>query len=97
MDILGMIFMVTIFLLGVVLILLVLIQRGRGGGLAGVLGGAGGSSPFGSRAGDTFTRATLIIAVVWIILNMAQILYLRSGEPEAPANQPAEGRAPAEM
>ena len=37
------------------LILLILIQRGKGGGLIGALGGAGGSSPFGSRAGDQFT------------------------------------------
>jgi preprotein translocase subunit SecG len=64
---------VVLGLLGVFLILLVLIQRGRGGGLAGVLGGAGGSSPFGSRAGDTFTRVTLIAAVAWIFLNMVLI------------------------
>ena len=37
------------------LILLVLIQRGRGGGLAGALGGMGGQSAFGTKAGDLFT------------------------------------------
>lgn len=95
-DIWSGLFMVLIFILGIVLILLVLIQRGRGGGLAGVLGGAGGSSPFGSRAGDTFTRATLIIAVAWIILNMVQILWLGASQPARPAKQPAEGRAPIE-
>jgi protein translocase SecG subunit len=36
--------------LGGLLMLIVLIQRGKGGGLAGAFGGAGGSSPFGSRA-----------------------------------------------
>jgi preprotein translocase subunit SecG len=58
-----------LFLLsGVFLILLVLVQRGRGGGLVGALGGAGGSSPFGSRAGDTFTRITIGAAGVWLLL-----------------------------
>ncbi|MBL8824505.1 MAG: preprotein translocase subunit SecG [Planctomycetia bacterium] len=55
------------------MILLILIQRGRGGGLVGALGGSGGSSPFGSRAGDTFTRVTLIMAGVWMFLIMLQI------------------------
>jgi preprotein translocase subunit SecG len=62
-----------IFLTSLVLILLILIQRGRGGGLIGALGGAGGSSPFGSRAGDTFTRVTLIVAGLWMLLLMIQI------------------------
>jgi preprotein translocase subunit SecG len=64
---------IVMILLALVLILLVLIQRGRGGGLVGALGGSGGSSPFGSRAGDTFTRVTLILAGVWIVLNMVMI------------------------
>lgn len=50
------------------LIILVLIQRGRGGGLAGALGGAGGQSAFGSKAGDMFTRITIVAAGVWILL-----------------------------
>ena len=52
------------------LILLVLIQRGKGGGLAGAFGGVGGSSAFGSRAGDAFTRFTIIVAAIWILLIM---------------------------
>lgn len=66
---------VLIFLTSLIMILLILIQRGRGGGLIGALGGgAGGSSPFGSRAGDTFTRITLIVAGVWMLLIIVQIL-----------------------
>lgn len=65
---------VLIFLTSLIMILLILIQRGRGGGLIGALGGSGGSSPFGSRAGDTFTRITLITAAIWIVLIMVQIL-----------------------
>jgi preprotein translocase subunit SecG len=49
-------------------IALVLIQRGRGGGLAGAFGGAGGQSAFGTKAGDLFTRITVVAAAIWIIL-----------------------------
>src|SRR5262245_45143348 len=55
----------------VFLILLVLIQRGRGGGLAGALGGMGGYSAFGTRAGDVFTRVTIVAAALWILGAMA--------------------------
>lgn len=55
------------------LIFLVLIQRGKGGGLAGAFGGVGGSSAFGSRAGDLFTRITIIAALIWVLLIMAQV------------------------
>ncbi len=51
------------------MILLVLIQRGRGGGLAGAFGGMGGQSAFGTRAGDTFTRITIVLAVIWVLLS----------------------------
>lgn len=81
----GWLFNLLILLSGVFLIFLVLIQRGRGGGLAGMLGGTGGSSPFGSRAGDTFTRVTLVVALVWIILNMIQIGII---QPERAPEQP---------
>jgi preprotein translocase subunit SecG len=50
------------------LILLVLIQRGRGGGLAGALGGMGGQSAFGTKAGDMFTKITVGVAGFWIVL-----------------------------
>jgi preprotein translocase subunit SecG len=62
-----------LLILGIFLILLVLIQRGKGGGLAGAFGGMGGSSPFGSRAGDTFTRVTIYVACVWLLLVMLQV------------------------
>jgi preprotein translocase subunit SecG len=53
------------------LIALVLIQRGRGGGLAGAFGGAGGQSAFGTKAGDLFTRITVVTAAIWIVLCIA--------------------------
>ena len=44
------------------LILVILLQRGRGGGLAGAFGGAGGSSAFGAKTGDVFTWITVVVA-----------------------------------
>jgi preprotein translocase subunit SecG len=64
--------------MGLLLILLILIQRGKGGGLVGAFGGAGGSSPFGSRAGDTFTRITLIFALVWAVLIIVEVKVVQA-------------------
>jgi len=60
--------MILMFLTATFLVLLVLIQRGRGGGLAGAFGGLGGQSAFGTKAGDLFTRITIGVATFWIIL-----------------------------
>jgi preprotein translocase subunit SecG len=62
----GIIFGTILTVLAIFLILLVLVQRGRGGGLTGALGGMGGSSAFGAKAGDVFTRITIVTAGIWI-------------------------------
>ncbi len=65
------IFKLLLGAVAIFLILLVLVQRGRGGGLAGALGGMGGSSAFGAKAGDVFTRVTIVAATIWIVLCIA--------------------------
>lgn len=72
-----------VLLTGLFLILLVLIQRGKGGGLAGAFGGTGGSSAFGSRAGDTFTRITIGVAAAWILLIMLQVKVVQTAGTES--------------
>ena len=62
------------------LILLVLIQRGRGGGLTGALGGAGGQSAFGTKAGDVFTKITVGVAAFWIGLCILSLNMLGQGQ-----------------
>ncbi len=59
---------VTLLMVSLFLILLILVQRGRGGGLTGALGGPGGQSAFGTKAGDLFTRVTGFVALGWISL-----------------------------
>ncbi len=69
-------FGVSIFLSSVFLVLLVLVQRGRGGGLVGALGGPGGQSALGTKAGDLFTRITIVVAAIWIFLCAAAVRVL---------------------
>jgi preprotein translocase subunit SecG len=66
-----------VLLVSIGLILVVLIQRGKGGGLAGAFGGTGGSSAFGSRAGDFFTKVTIVLAAAWILLLMIQVKFVQ--------------------
>ena len=58
----------SMFIVSLFLVLLILVQRGRGGGLTGALGGPGGQSAFGTKAGDLFTRITSFVALGWITL-----------------------------
>src|SRR5438128_12596816 len=78
---------VLVLVVSVFLILLVLIQRGKGGGLAGAFGGVGGSSAFGSRAGDLFTRITIGAAAAWIALILLHVKVVQW-------NRPAEASPP---
>ncbi|MFO0799384.1 MAG: preprotein translocase subunit SecG [Gemmataceae bacterium] len=63
--------------IGLFLMLIVLIQRGKGGGLAGAFGGAGGSSAFGSRAADAFVKITLYLAAVWVLVIMIHVKVVK--------------------
>lgn len=65
-------------IVSVLLIGIILLQRGRGGGLIGSLSGLGGQSAFGTKAGDVFTRITIVIAFVWVTVNGIQGQVLRS-------------------
>jgi preprotein translocase subunit SecG len=93
---------VLLIIIALFLILLVLIQRGRGGGLAGAFGGAGGQSAFGSKAGDAFTRFTIYVAAVWVLLLMIEIKLVQGSlTPEqkrdatlAPTGPAPKGDAP---
>ena len=72
------------------LILVILVQRGKGGGLVGAFGGAGGSSAFGTRAGDTFTKITLYMALVWVLVIMIHVKVMQGEKREAPVNKNEE-------
>ena len=78
------ILMILLILTGIFLIVLILIQRGKGGGLAGAFGGMGGQSAFGTKAGDLFTRITIGAAAFWIILCIVSVRLM--GTSSGPLN-----------
>ncbi len=54
----------------VLLILVILLQKGRGGGLSGAFGGTGGYSAFGAKTGDVFTWITVGLTGMFIIMSV---------------------------
>lgn len=86
------------------LIVIVLLQRGKGAEMGAMFGGGGGSTVFGSRgAGNFLTRMTTAAAVVFMLtsLTLAYVAQDRTGdtlfEEGAPAEAPDStfGEAPA--
>ncbi len=91
----------------VILVLLVLLQKGRGGGLASAFGGEGGQSAFGSKTGDVFTWITISVVVAFGLLAIILTKFYKPAEMEEnlpgrpvveapqdiPAEQPAEPAA----
>ncbi len=78
-------------IVAVAMVLIILVQRPQGGGLAGAFGGAGGSSTetvFGGRVGDALTYATVAAFVVY--LGLAITLNLL--DDIAPSATPAPGQ-----
>lgn len=84
----------ALFFVSVFLILLILVQRGRGGGLTGALGGPGGQSAFGTKAGDLFTKITSFTALGWIAL-CAFTMWLLGSTGSSVAVNPVVSPSPA--
>lgn len=103
--------LVTTLFVGVcaLLIIVVLLQKGRGGGLAGAFGGAGGHSAFGAKTGDVFTWITVGLTAAFILVSILGNYYFvpvsgaatptpvvaPAGAPQPDSDQP-DGAAPAE-
>jgi preprotein translocase subunit SecG len=67
----------------VVLILIILIQPGKSGGLTAALGGSGSQQVFGGRgAGNFLTRGTWILASTFFVTSMV-LAYLSSSTDES--------------
>ena len=82
----------AMLLLGVIsalLILVVLLQRGRGGGLAGAFGGLGGQSAFGTKAGDVFTKITIGLVTAWVLLAGVSGVLARKASEKFDFTEPA--------
>jgi protein translocase SecG subunit len=73
--------MILFIVVSLFMILLVLIQKGRGGGLASAFGGMGGNTAFGSKTGDVLTWATSVVFGVFLL--MAVVLNLMANTHHA--------------
>ncbi len=63
-------------LVSLALVLVILVQRPQGGGLASAFGGGGGTdTAFGGRTGDALTVGTVSVFVVYLILAMALNIF----------------------
>jgi len=61
----------------VALILIVLIQKGRGGGLSAAFGGAMAGGILGSKTGDFLTWVTIVLVSVFLILAIVMAKFYR--------------------
>jgi len=63
---------IFVFLFSCLLLIgIILLQKGRGGGLSSAFGGAGGASPFGTKTGDVFTWITVVLAGIFLLCALA--------------------------
>ena len=100
---------VTLFtIVCLLLMLVILLQKGRGGGLSGAFGGAGGHSAFGAKTGDVFTWITVALTGLFVLMAvlgnyvMTPTMEVSNrpavaapGEPEVPADDAASSETPA--
>lgn len=87
---------VLFVLVCLILILVVLMQKGRGGGLSGAFGGGMASGLLGSKTGDFLTWVTIVLVAVFLLLAVLMARYYRPSttyghtEPSA-SQQPLTG------
>jgi len=68
---------VLFVLVSVVLVLVVLMQKGRGGGLSGAFGGGMATGLLGSKTGDFLTWVTIVLVSVFLLLAVLMARYYR--------------------
>ncbi len=85
----------TVFvILCAIFILLIMIQKGRGGGISSAFGGAGGNTAFGSKTGDVLTWATSVVFLLFLVMCVALNFLARQTNTFFTENQTRVG-APA--
>jgi preprotein translocase subunit SecG len=82
----------TVFaMFGVMLMIVILLQRGRGTGLSGAFGGAGGANIMGSKTGDILTKITMVGIAVFLLMAAVLNYVFRPSQPAGPV-QPSVGQ-----
>ncbi len=78
--------LVLFVLVCVMLILIVLIQKGRGGGLSSAFSGGGAQAAFGTKTGDMLTWATSVIFGIFVLLAIGLNLLADYRQEQRQAN-----------
>lgn len=74
------------------LILVVLLQQGRGGGLGSAFGGATAQVFGGRGAGNFMTRLTAICAVIFMLTSMSLAYLASAGDRELRKFESSQGK-----
>jgi preprotein translocase subunit SecG len=78
----------------IALVLIVLIQKGKGGGLSGAFGGAMASGILGSKTGDFLTWVTIVLAGVFLFLAVIMAKFYREEVSDYGISQPVQQQMP---
>jgi preprotein translocase subunit SecG len=78
----------------IALVLIVLIQKGKGGGLSGAFGGAMASGILGSKTGDFLTWVTIVLAGVFLFLAVIMAKFYREEVSDYGVSQPVQQQMP---
>lgn len=78
-------------LVSILLVLLVLVQKGKGGGLSAAFGGGAGGGLLGSKTGDFLTWVTIGLVTVWLLLSIvAAKWFIPGGSDLLKTDQPPQ-------
>ena len=78
MDAIRIALMVLLFIISLLLTLLILLHKGRGGGLSDMFGGGVSTTMQSSGVAErNLNRITIILGVVWIVIIVALGLFAR--------------------
>jgi len=76
-------------IVSILLILVILVQPSKSGGLGGALGGGMGEQLFGARTGNVLTKATIILASVFVLNTLLLTVLYSSGTDVRPPVSPS--------
>lgn len=75
-------------LCALVLMLVILIQKGKGGGLSGAFGGGGAGGLLGSKTGDFLTWVTVTLVGIFLLLAIALAKFYKPKAASEPGYAP---------
>ena len=81
----------------VVLVLLILIQKGKGGGLSGAFGGGMASGILGTKTGDFLTWVTIVLVGLFLTIAVVMAKFYRPSVSDFDVDLPQQTALPMEQ